>query len=64
MCDNMSERPEPQLTLETVGVFSIDRVAMRQPAVKFAAPESVVADFSVRQPVPAPRQVPTSRDHR
>ena len=64
VCDTMSERCDPQLTLETVDVFSADRVVTRQPAWTFAAPLSGVADFSLRLPVRVLRQIPTSRDHR
>ena len=60
----MSEQREPQLTLETVDVFSADPVAVQQPAVEFAVPPSVVADFSVRLLVLVLRQIPISRDHR
>ena len=60
----MSEQHEPQLTLETVDVFSADQVVVRRPAVKFVVPESVVANFSVRLLALTLRQVPTSRDHR
>ena len=64
MCDNMSEQRERQLTLEPVCVFSTDRAVKRQPAPKFAAPLSVVADFSARLLVLILRQTPISRDHR
>ena len=60
----MSEQHEPQLTLETVDVFSADRVVVRRPAVEFAAPESVAASFSVPLLVLALGQTPISRDHR
>jgi hypothetical protein len=64
VCDTMSERGDPQLTPETVDVFSADRVVVRRPAVKFAVPESVVANFSVRLLVLTLRQTRISRDHR
>ena len=64
MCDNMSEQHEPQLTLETVDVFSAERVAVRRPAAKFAVPGSVAANISVRLLTLALRRTRISRDHR
>ena len=64
VCDITSEQHEQQLTLETVDVFSADRVVAQRPAVAFAVPESVAADFSVRLLGLALRQTPIFRDHR
>ena len=64
MCDNMSGQHEPQLTLETVDVFSADRTVARPPAVAFAVPLSVAAHFSVRLLALKLRQTRISRDHR
>ena len=64
MCDNMSEQHEPQLTLETVDVFSAERVVVRRPAVEFAVPDSAVANFSIRLLTLALRRTRNSRDHR
>ena len=64
MCDIMSEQHEPHLTLETVDVFSADRIVARRPAVKFAVPLSVAAHFSVRLLALKLRQIRISRDHR
>ena len=64
LCDIMSEQHEPQLTLETVDVFSTDRIEARRPAVELAVPDSVAASFSVRLPALPLRQIPIFRDHR
>ena len=64
MCDNMSEQHEPQLTLETVDVFSAERIVLRRPAANFAVPASVVAHSSVHQLALILRLIPTFRDHR
>ena len=64
VCDTMSERCDPQLTLETFGVFSADRVVLRRPAANFAVPASVVAYSSVHQLALILRLIPTFRDHR
>ena len=64
VCDTMSERRDPQLILWTDDVFSADQVAVLQPAVRFAVPESVAASFSVRLLELALRQTRISRDHR
>ena len=64
--NTLCNQHETELTLGSVDVFSADQVAVHQPAVEFAAPESVVANFSAR-PVRlklARRQTPISRDHR
>ena len=63
VCDTMSEQRELLLTPETVDVFSADQAVVRGHAVKFAAPESVAADFSVRLLTLALRQTRISRDH-
>ena len=64
VCDTMSERRDPQLILWTDDVFSADQVAVLQPAVRFAVPEPVAANFSVRLLALALRQTRISRDHR
>ena len=64
--NTLRNQHEAELTLGSVDVFSADQVAVHRPAVEFAAPESVVANFSAR-PVRlklARRQTPISRDHR
>ena len=64
VCDITSEQHEQQLTLETVDVFSAEWIVVLQPAVEFAVPGSVAANFSARLLTPTLRQVPISRDHR
>ena len=64
MCDTMSERRDPQLILETVDVFSTERVVVLQPAAEFAVPDFVAAHFSVRLLTLTRRQTRLSRDHR
>ena len=60
----MPEQRKPQLTPETVDVFSADRIEAPRPAVKFAVADSVAASFSVRLPALPLRQIPIFRDHR
>jgi hypothetical protein len=60
----MSERHEPQPTLETVDAFSAERIVLRRPAANFAVPASVVAYSSVHQLALILRLIPTFRDHR
>jgi len=64
VCDIISERRDPQLTPETVDVFSAEQVVVLQPAAEFAVPDSVAASFSVHPLTLALRQIPISRDHR
>ena len=64
VCDITSEQHEQQLTLETVDVFSAERIVVLQPAVRFAVPDSVAANFSVRLLTLALRQIQIFRDHR
>ena len=66
-CKNtLCNQHEAELTLGSADVFSADQVAVHRPAVEFAAPESVVANFSfppMRLKL-ARRQTPIFRDHR
>ena len=64
VCDTMSERRDPQLILWTDDVFSADQLVVLQPAVEFAVPGSVAANFSARLLTPTLRQTRISRDHR
>ena len=64
--NTLCNQHEAGLTLGSVDVFSADQVAVHRPAVEFAVPESVAANFSVRprRLKLARRQTPISRDHR
>ena len=50
--NTLCNQHEAELTLGSADVFSADQVAVHQPAVEFAAPESVAANLSI---LPAPR---------